>query len=217
MSKYVPPFLKASSANETPAAQPAEPRRWGAALKPVVNTSIPAQQAPKLEPVTMSKATLNPEIAPLQPIRPRANTNITSMEDFPSLGGKSSKILPTIKPAMNFASMSRDWAQKQKEDEDKAKDEAAKEALWAQLQQQEREKNAKELADLKKAGIIAIPSLNSKKRDSDEELLEKKRYLTDDEDSSDPNIEDDGEDEEEEEEYGCDGVWDSRKHRDELY
>ena len=197
------------------------PRRWGAELKPVVNTSLPAQLAPKLVPVTLAAATAAVHLTnDLQPIRlsRAAPTNVTSMEDFPSLGAKKTFKTTPITPNMSFAALSRDWAQKQKEEEDKAKEEAHREACWAAEQRKEREKLERDERDLRKAGIIAIPQLSSKKSDNDDERYkeEEKKHLSD-EDSLSDHADDDMDDDDDEDEFGCDGVWDSRKHRDELY
>jgi hypothetical protein len=210
---------------EAPKAQsePAPVRRWGAELKPVVNTSLPAQLAPKLAPVTLAAATAIPASGitrELQPIRLGPNPKkapVSSMEDFPTLGGAKTFKTTPINPSMSFAALSRDWAKKQQDDERKALEEAEKEAIHQIARQKEREQTELDERSLRKIGIIAIPQLSSKKVDEEEERLkmEEKRRLSDDEYESDP-IEEEEEDEDEEENL-CDGVWDSRKHRDELY
>jgi len=213
-----------------------EPRRWGAELKPVVNTSLPARLAPKLEPVTLAAATANttqtvhaePSV-PLAPIsikHGKAAANVTSMEDFPSLGGKStmkpavSAVKPAVSAGTSFAALSRNWAQQQKEEDAKAKEEAEREAVWKQIQLKEREKEAKENRALSRISLGAIGILNQKKADSDDEKYFEDDHSIHSEDhySSDEPVEEVYEDEDEnEEDYVNDGTWDPRKHRDELY
>ena len=205
MSKYTPRFVQ----NSTSSAD--APRRWGAELKPVVNTSLPAQLAPKLAPVTLASAT---KATVLEPLRPRRSAaNVTSMEDFPTLG----KPAPSVKaPSMNFAALSRDWAQKQKEDDAKAKEAAEKEAYSLMVQQKEREKDDKERREMRKAGIISIPQLNSKKLDEDD-LRFKEEEKKEESDLSDDPIDELCDDDDIENEFDDDGNWNPRKHRDELY
>jgi len=212
--------MKASEMNDAPKvaeAPKAETRRWGAELKPVVNTSLPAQLAPKLAPVTLASATTS--LAPINLKHNKTIASVTSMEDFPSLGGKKFQTT-TITPKMSFAELSRSWADKQKEEEAKAKEEAEKARMKAQLEQNERLRIAKDEMALRRTGLVSIPNMNRKKVDSDEE-----RYLDEEKSSNsdEPYLSDDGaddvyeDDQEEEEEYLNDGTWDSRKHRDELY
>ena len=209
MSTYTPRFVQNSTC------------RWGAELKPVVNTSLPAQNAPKLAPVTLAAATkatatkaTTAKATVLEPLRPRRSAaNVTSMEDFPTLG----KPVASVKaPSMNFASLSRDWAQKQKEDSAKAKEEAEKEAYSLMVQQKEREKDDKERREMRKAGIISIPQLNSKKMDEDD-LRFKEEEKKEESDLSDDPLDELCDDDDIEDEFDDDGNWNPRKHRDELY
>ena len=203
-----------------------EPRRWGAELKPVVNTSLPAQLAPKLKPVTLASATA----APLAPLKHgKAAANVSSMDDFPSLGKLAAKPPAVAKPlavesGTSFASLSRNWAQQQKEEDAKAKEEAAREAAreasWKQFQQQEREKEASENSQMQRISISnGLHLLNKKKGDSDDEKFfeDERIHYSDDHYSSDEPDEEAYDDDENEEEYANDGTWDPRKHRDDLY
>lgn len=226
MSKYVPRFMK-ESAESSKTAEPsqstdvAQPRRWGAELKPVVNTSLPAQLAPKLAPVTMASATISaPTLAPISIKNHKAAANVTSMDDFPSLGGKS-VVKPMVPSGTSFAALSRNWAQQQKEEAEKAKEEAEREAIYKQIQLREREKEEKENVAMSRISLGAIGLLNQKKADSDDEKYfeDDKSVHSEDHYSSDHLDDDvyDDDDEEDESEYVNDGTWNSRKHRDELY
>jgi len=202
--------------NDAPKEAPkAEVRRWGAELKPVVNTSLPAKLAPVLAPVTLASATA----APLAPIcmKQKHVVNVTSMEDFPSLSGKKFNAT-SVTPKMSFAELSRSWADKQKEDEAKAKEEAEKLRFIEQHEHNERVRAEKEALALRRAGLTSLPNLNKKKVDSDDErYLEEEKANSDEPYSSDDHVDNHCEDDEEEEEYVNDGSWNSRKHRDELY
>lgn len=214
MSKYVPRFMK-DSANPI---EKTEPSRWAKLddkpvdkpyEKPLVNTSLPAKMAPKLEAKTLASATA---VKPLAPIRPSRVANVTSMDDFPSLG-KTVRPVQPVSTTFNFASLSRDWAQKQKEDESKAKEDADKLAIMQQFNQNAQEKEDKERSELRKQGFVSLAAFSTKKKETYEEEEEN----SDEPYSSDDPADDVYEEEEKEEEYGCDGVWNSRKHRDELY
>ena len=198
----------------------------------LVNTSLPAQRAPKLAPTTLAAATLSTASA-LKPMEAsekyRSYTkptdekrrvpiaNVESVDEFPSLGKAPQKAVPKAGPAMNFASLSRDWAQKQKEDEVKIKEEKEKQRLEENLLHKERERRSKDDEVLRKSGVFGI-RIPSKKTDSDEEKYED-AYKS--ENSDEPYLSDDqyADDvyEEEEEEEDCDGNWNQRKHRDEMY
>lgn len=235
MSKYVPRFMKdsaqAQQAHTAPSkpVEQAEPRRWGAELKPVVNTSLPAQLAPKLKPVTLASATAAPlanrvplangvPLAPINIKNQKAAANVSSMDDFPSLGKSVAK--PMAASGTSFAALSRTWAQQQKEDDAKAKEEAEREASWKQYQLQLREKEASENFAMQRISLSgAVHLLNKKKGDSDDEKFfedDKSRH-SDEHYSSDEPDEEVYEDDENEEDYVNDGTWDPRKHRDELY
>jgi hypothetical protein len=220
MSKYVPRFTTSESSKPAEAPQPhaTQNRRWGAELKPVVNTSLPAQLAPKLAPVTLASATAVP-LAPISIKHHKVAANVSSMEDFPSLGGKSAT-KSAVTSGTSFASLSRNWAQQQKEEDAKAKEEAEREASWKQFQQQEREKEAIENSAMQRISLIgATQFLNKKKGDSDDEKFfeDDNDHLNDEHYSSDEPEEEVYDDDENEDDYVNDGTWDPRKHRDELY
>ena len=223
MSKYIPRFMKDSAAepstsNDASQAHTTQSRRWGAELKPVINTSRPAQLAPKLTPVTLASATAAP-LAPVSIKHHKTAANVSSMEDFPSLGGKS-VATSAVTSGASFASLSRNWAQQQKEEDAKAKEEAEREASWKQYQLQQREKEASENSAMQRISLSgAVHLLNKKKGDSDDEKFfedDKSRH-SDEHYSSDEPDEEVYDDDENEEDYVNDGTWDPRKHRDELY
>ena len=111
----------------------------------LVNTSLPAQRAPKLAPTTLAAATLSSTtlkpmeasekyrtgVKPMDDKRRVTPANVESADEFPSLGKAVPKAPKAADPpkSMNFAALSRDWAQKQKEDEEKAKEEKEKQRL----------------------------------------------------------------------------------------
>jgi hypothetical protein len=225
---YVSRWAKPSSelSSEPSASKPAV--FLNRAADGLVNTSLPAQRAPKLAPTTLAAATLKPMEAsdkyraytkPTDDKRRVPVANVESVDEFPSLGKAVPKAPKAEDPpkAMNFASLSRDWAQKQKEDEVKTKEEKEKQRSEENLLHKERERRAKEDEVLRKSGIFGI-QLGRKKSDSDEEKYAEayksensdESYLSDDQYTADVY-------EEEEEEDECDGNWNQRKHRDEMY
>jgi hypothetical protein len=116
----------------------------------------------------------------------------------------------------SFSDLSRAWAKTQKEDDAKAKEEAEKEA--ARLRQFTKEEAIKGniQEEARKMGIRIISmSSHTKKRDSDEEQDPPTESLSEEDSYCSEELPVD--EEEEEEEYGCDGNWNGRKHRDELY
>jgi len=225
-NKYVPRFMAKVAPMETPSAPsltPAPsapsvaPSRWAKdediyRISPkkqtLVNTSLPAKMAPALAPATLSALTAQEKRTPLK----AKEVALSSESEFPSLGGKKvSQVIQVtqVKATKSFSELSKSWATTQKEDEAKAKEEE-KEALRLQQQQ------AKEAEEFVCGGVQNL-SLRTKhlryvnQRVDDEDDT---ANLTppEDEDEDDPVYE-----EEEEEEEDCDGNWNARKHRDELY
>ena len=108
----------------------------------LVNTSLPAREAPQLVPGTLASLTRNPNAQsvpapsmpapsmpsgrtciPSEPYRRPAHVSqriIPSSEEFPSLGGLRTA-LPKKEPTRSFAELSREWVKtaKEKEEEDK--------------------------------------------------------------------------------------------------
>lgn len=234
--KYVPSWLKSSAVAPQPETDadgwqtvPSKPRY----TESMINTSLPARQAPALAPATMAsltvptgqptpvvkaypthsiplvKTTETPSI-PLAPLK--GGKPIVTGDDFPTLGGAKKTVTETTaKPAMKWADMSKDWAKKQKEEEEKAKEEKEKERIriQTQMKEQNEEKDVK-----KRFGIITLPSMLKK---SDDEPLPSyhEDRLSDEDYVSDPPEDDLNDDQDDDME--CDDDWHSRKHRDELY
>jgi hypothetical protein len=172
----------------------------------LVNTSLPAKMAPTLAPATLSALTAQEKRAPLK----SKEVALSSEDEFPSLGGKKVvKEIKEVKPTKSFSELSKSWATTQKEDEAKAKEEE-KEALRLQQQQ------AKEEEEFVSGGVQNL-SLRTK------HLRYVNQRVDDEDDTANltpPEDEDEDElayEEEEEEEEDCDGNWNARKHRDELY
>ena len=221
VSRWAKPSSEMASQKTTdsnPFQKNSKPVFLNRAADGLVNTSLPAQNAPKLVPTTLAAATLaTPTLKPMEASDKRRATavaNVESVDEFPSLGKTAPKA--AVRQTMNFASLSRDWAQKQKEDEEKAKDEKEKQRIAEHLQYKERERRAKDEEVMRKSGIFGI-RVGRKKSDSDDEKYSDayksensdEPYLTDDHDAEEYDDDDD--------EYDCDGGWNQRKHRDEMY
>lgn len=105
----------------------------------LVNTSLPAREAPQLVPGTLAALTRNPHATSAisatsatsatrasEPYRRPTSASysaqraIPSAEEFPSLGGLKTA-LPKKEPTRSYAEMSREWVKtaKEKEEEDK--------------------------------------------------------------------------------------------------
>ena len=236
-NKYVPRFMAkvapapavvpAVTPAVTPAVAPAvtpavTPSRWtkdediyriSPKKQNLINTSLPAKMAPTLAPATLSALTAQEKRTPLKV----KEVALSSEDEFPSLCGK--KVAKEVKATQatqatqatkSFSELSKSWATTQKEDEAKAKEEE-KEALRLQQLQQ-----AKEAEEFVRGGVQNL-SVRTKH-------LRYVNQRADDEDDTEnltPPEEDDEEDlpyeEEEDEEEECDGNWNARKHRDELY
>ena len=123
----------------------------------LVNTSLPAKEAPALKPATLASLTVKSDIsattaafsnmrfekkAAYQPLTKSslANSSLTkpspfTSDDFPSLGSKKPSTANAVKAnTTNYAALSRDWAKKQEEDKIVAKEEAEKEQHRQQAQ-----------------------------------------------------------------------------------
>ncbi len=161
--------------------------------------------APALAPATLSALTAQEKRAPLK----SKEVALSSEDEFPSLGGKKVTQVKVTQPTKSFSELSKSWATTQKEDEAKAKEEE-KEALRLQQQQ------AKEAEEFVCGGVQNL-SLRTK------HLRYVNQRVDDEDDTANltPPEEEDEDDlpyeEEEDEEEECDGNWNARKHRDELY
>ena len=220
-NKYVPRFMAkvtpaVAPADQTPSTTPAAtPSRWtrdediyriSPKKQNLVNTSLPAKMAPVLAPATLSALTAQEKRTPHR----SKEIALPSEDDFPTLGGKKVSQVKVTQATKSFSELSKAWATTQKEDEAKAKEEE-KEAL--RLQQQQQAKDAEEFV----RGRVQNLSLRTKhlryvnQRVDDEDDTENLTPPEDDEDDDLPY------EEEEDEEEDCDGNWNARKHRDELY
>jgi hypothetical protein len=180
--KYVPTFLKdqqgsAAPANSNGAFWPGQKTTTNqfAALsddftinkkeKPIVNTSLPAREAPKLAPATLAsltstgasaaapgakksfaskfaeqaKAASDPNYKP-----PEKPVDFTSTDDFPALGAPKNptnvvavpKPAVQAKPAGVYADMAKGWAKQKEEAEEKARKKAERDARRAAEKEQ---------------------------------------------------------------------------------
>lgn len=136
--KYVPSFLK----NNDSAAGGGSNTNY----RPLVNTSRPAIEAPKLAPATMASLTANKDTPILTsgstlkytrelhsntttPVQ-TAPLNLQSENDFPSLGGTGKKVLENtiVSPPKRFADLAKAWAKKQEDEEEDERIRLAEEA-----------------------------------------------------------------------------------------
>jgi hypothetical protein len=202
-AKYVPRFI--SKTQEQVPAVPADAppsNRWA----PLVNTSLPAKQAPILPPSTLANLTKvsikNTQVKPAP-----------SADDFPTLGRAVAPKAPmepaTVKPT--FSQLSKQWAIQKEEDDKKAKEEAEKISSEERQLRSLKEKDAAITRDIRKFGFVPLPAMNRV------QLTEPERVrFSDEEDEIDPF--DDGMPEEvEEEEEEDDMNWNVRKSRHDLY
>uniref|UniRef100_A0A6C0BHT9 Uncharacterized protein n=1 Tax=viral metagenome TaxID=1070528 RepID=A0A6C0BHT9_9ZZZZ len=149
-SKYVPSFMRD---------------------KPLVNTSLPAKEAPQLAPATLAaltsstaSATSSPTVASITSTlsnlqlekksiyQPISKVHLTD-DDFPTLGSKK-PVKPVSVQGTNFAALSREWAKKQEEDAIIAKQAAEKEKIRIQVEQSIRQKEAKEAEEFRMRNIM---------------------------------------------------------------
>jgi hypothetical protein len=227
--KYVPSFLKGSMTNSFAALDDSKEDVCKEESKPLVNTSLPAKQAPVLAPATLASLTSNgsvprpfvfspPGLEIKAPILKQESIKKKPFEatDFPALGSKKPTSIALVQKT-SFSELSKEWAKKQKEDEAIQKEEKEKEAVTLRTLNKQRmdEENARRM------GIIHVPAhLLCKKLDPEEEAMRKKEmedYNSDEEESLFESVRAQYVEEESEDEYECDGNWNQRKHRDELY
>jgi hypothetical protein len=191
----------------------------------LVNTSLPAKEAPRLTPATLASITstsANSTISAVTGITstlsslrlekksaPLSKVQLTD-DDFPALGAK--KPVKPITQGTNYAALSREWAKKQEEDAVAAKVAAEKEKNRIQVEQSIRQKEAKEAEEFRMRNIM----LPVKRNKMEPQILdiggnESDGSVVDSYDSP-PEIEYEEEEEEEEEEMNS--HWDGR-HRNE--
>jgi len=220
-NKYVPRFMAkvAPAPVETPSAPSVAPSaatsRWTRdediyRISPkkhtLVNTSLPAKMAPVLAPATLSALTAQEKRTSYK----SKEVALSSESDFPTLGKKVVKAAQVAQVTKSFSDLSKEWAKTQKEDEAKAKEEAAAEAQRLQKQREEEEEEFIHRG-VQKMTFHTKHQRYIKQHDSDDD--EDAELTPPEEDDHDDVAYDDDEEEEEE----CDGNWNARKHRDELY
>jgi len=230
--KYVPSFLKGSMTNSFAALDDSkEDNSKKEETKPLVNTSLPAKQAPVLAPATLASLTSNGSARPFsfsppgfkqekikEPVLKPESIKKKPLEatDFPALGSKKPASIALVQKT-SFSELSKEWAKKQKEDEAVLKEEKEKEAsmLRTLSKQKMDEENAR------KMGIVRVPIhlLSVKKLDPEEEAMRKREMEEDysEEESQFKPVRGEYVEEEEEEEEEYDYSWKQREHRDELY
>jgi hypothetical protein len=200
-SKYVPPVLRDSVKYST-----------------LVNTSLPAKDAPKLVPGTLASLTsnvtssfkeMNLEKVSIYKNQPKS-ASLTE-DDFPTLGSKPAA-KPVVKLTMNFAEKAREWAVKQKEDERIAAEEAEKERARINVERMMKEKAENE-EKLYRKTLITLAS--AKKANEWDRYDDRNDELSYDEDEPyESPLEEEEEEEEEQDEYQS--HWDGRRYRDEY-
>lgn len=220
-NKYVPRFMAkaadqtpSTALSATPSATPSVPSRWAKdediyRISPkkqtLVNTSQPAKMAPVLAPATLSALTAQEKRTPQK----SKEVALSSEDEFPTLGKKVAKEVKEVKATKSFSELSKAWATTQKDDEAKAKEEATAEALRLQKQKKEAEEFIHHGVQNLSIRTKHLRYVNQ--RADDEDDIENLTPPEEEDDDDLPYEED--EDEEEE----CDGNWNARKHRDELY
>lgn len=205
-SKYVPPSLRNGITAST--VMPSS----------LVNTSLPAKEAPKLVPATLASLTGNVSLTSsfkgmnLERVtiyKGNAKPAALTEDDFPSLGSKPST--QVVKPTMNFAEKAREWAVKQKEDDRIAAEEAEKERSRINSERMMKEKADKDEQIYKKT-MVTLASI--KKTNEWDRYNERNDNLSDDEEEPYESPLEEEEEEEEQDEYHS--HWDGRRYRDEY-
>lgn len=240
--KYVPPFMRDSSQSNS-SSQPSQQNSfWDStpqqdnqrfnfssnrttnSYQPLVNTSKPAKEAPKLEAGTLASLTKQTSSSTTSstPYVPLSNktkpVNVQSDQDFPSLGG-STKV-KSLSLNNTYASLARSWAEKKKEDDERAKKEAKELADKKRLEKENEEKE-KQLFKIRANTYHALYKMNNKDDDTEYDLGDNKRVALDIDDSYDsfPSdydyVDDDDEDQQNEDEL--DDAWNRRRSKNDLY
>jgi hypothetical protein len=206
-SKYVPSFMRDKTT-------------------PLVNTSLPAKEAPRLAPATLASLTSagtatatatagitstlsNLRLEKKSVYQPLSKTIHLTDDDFPTLGAKKPVKTPLQVQGTNYAALSREWAKKQEEDAILAKEAAEKEKNRIQVEQSIRQKEAKEAEEFRMRNI----TLPVKRNKIKEQVLDIGGNESDgsvgaDSYDSPPEIEYEEEEEEEEEEMNS--HWDGQ-------
>ena len=195
----------------------------------LVNTSLPAREAPQLVPGTLASLTRNPHATsatsvPAQRIpsapsisepyrRPgaRSSAAVPSAEEFPSLGGL--RVTPKKEPTRSFAELSREWvkAAKEKEEEDKKR--------------AEEERSQQTPEEIFRHRVISLAPLTSASASSSTSVRKEydgiggsKEEWSDESDLSDPHVDTEvlSPSDEDPDEFNSNIVWD-RRSKNEMY
>lgn len=252
MSKsYVPSFLKDQSNTPSTRVWPGQTTNKFEALSdnfsmkkdtPIVNTSLPAKEAPKLVPATLASITSNgtgfttvvgsgpkksfaskfaeqaKNAANPHYVPPPKPVNVASEDDFPSLGGHKKTIVQskTInnKPPAESKQVALSFAEKAKEWAKHKEDEAAE----ATKKAAEEEKRHQDLLLYKRMTVIGINRYKNQyaENNEDDEYNYDESSLGEDDSYDVPEDDEPSEEEEEEEEFNQNVGWDGRR-KDDLY
>ncbi len=160
--KYIPPSMRRKTNSwVTPSTTVQNDFQSNNSSPSLVNTSLPAKQAPKLTPSTLASLTSKNKDSN------KNNTQVTD-DDFPSLGSLK-KSLPETK-SVSYANLARDWGKKQQDDAEKKKQEAI---IEAEQRERERKRKEEEERDRRRFGIGIIKSSKvmplSRYNDSDDD------------------------------------------------
>ena len=147
--KYVPTFLRKSEQD-----------------KELVNTSLPAKEAPALAPATLaslSSSNVPVETTPFRSLRSTrmsssvAPAPVLSSDDFPTLSATPSKVNATTANAWktSFASLAGKWAQEQKEQEEKDHSESS---IRRSIEEEDRRKKYELQRGMKALGAVNTAS-----------------------------------------------------------
>lgn len=179
--------------------------------KPVVNTSLPAKQAPVLQPGTLAAITGNERVelkggSFLSRLKQEKVTTMGKLpkkgfvdEDFPALGGK--KVEAPVVARVKYSDLAKDWAKKQEEEKESAK----------RMTEEEQKLKKMDYYDRVAIQVSAkLQKIQVKKAVDDVQEDEVELPPQDDYDTYDVPVEE----EEEEEEY--DPTVDYRRNRNEL-
>ena len=202
--------------------------RW-ARPNPVnlVNTSLPAREAPQLVPGTLAALTRNPHATSVpnttsatsttrasepyrRPTSYAAQRAIPSAEEFPSLGGP--RAVSKKEPARSYAEMSREWVKtaKEKEEEDKKR---AEEERSQQTPEEIFRHRVISLAPLNASTATATAATTRKEYDG---IGGTKEDWSDESDLSDPHVDTEvlSPSDEDPDEFNSNIVWDRRSKND---
>lgn len=144
---YVPPSMRrfANPSEEAPSSD-AKPSRWtytsrdsSGQEQALKNTSLASKQAPELAPTLIAPK------SDFVRVNRRNGPSLASEEEFPTMGKKPVAATASAWGAKpSFAALSREWAAKQKEDEELAKKEAERAAMIERERRILQEKEDKE-------------------------------------------------------------------------